>query len=90
MRIWFGFEIFMNKNRKGRSKNGDSLKEKEKKKIRLVKEKIVEWETKQGFGEEYDQMWERERQTALLWFLLIATSVYLSLSFFCFFFSFDS
>ena len=46
----------MNKNRKGRSKNGDSLKEKEKKKIRLVKEKIVERETKQGFGEEYDQM----------------------------------
>ena len=32
MRIWFGFEIFMNKNRKGRPKNGDSLKEKEKKK----------------------------------------------------------
>ena len=52
----------MNKNRKGRSKNGDSLKEKEKKKIRLVKEKIVERETKQGFGEEYDQMRERERE----------------------------
>ena len=90
MRIWFGFEIFMNKNRKGRSKNGDSLKEKEKKNT-LSKGKDCRERNKTGFWRRiWSNVWEwereRERQTALLWFLLIATSVYLSLSFFCFFF----
>ena len=62
MRIWFGFEIFMNKNRKGRSKNGDSLKEKEKKNT-LSKGKDCRERNKTGFWRRiWSNVRERERE----------------------------